>query len=520
MTRCGFAGLLGRLAIVAFFPGFVFVCHASAQFGVAPPPPPQATTLPLSGRTAQNQGVAAAEAPVPSTTTSVNTLNPTISVQGAYTGSAKSTVRFPFSGKLSLVDALRRGIQYNLGAVGTTESLLQARAQARAARSAMLPNFSGDVQDIEQTINLQAIGITISVPGVTVPQVVGPFNVLDLRGRVSQTVADKTVLENYRSAREVARAGEFSAQDARDLVVLAVAGTYLQVIAAKARLQSAQAQLDTANALYERTTKQLQFGTATQLDVNRSHVEVLLDQQRLTTTGNDLAKQKISLARLTGLPPNPDYELSDDIPYKPAPSLELQDAIKQALEQRSDLKATESQVRAAERALAAARAERYPSATASADYGDIGPPSDLQRTFTVSATLSVPIWNGGRTATDIQQAEAVLRQRRAELEDTQSQIESEVRSAFLDLQASASQVQVAQQNIDLMAESLRQTRERFEAGVSQNVDVVQSQESVASTNLDYINSVFAHNLAKLSLARALGDPLDKIAQFLSVQPKP
>ncbi len=302
--------------------------------------------------------------------------------------------------------------------------------------------------------------------------------------------------------------------------MLAVAGSYLQVFAADARLQSARSQLETAKALLERTKKQLQFGKATQIDVNRSQVEVLLDQQRLVTLQDDLAKQKINLARLTGLPPNADYQLSNDIPYAPAPPLSLDEAIKQALNERADLKAAEAQVSAAERALAAARAERLPSASANADYGEIGPPSELRRTYTVSATLNVPIWNGGRTGADIQQAEAALRQRRAELEDTRSQIESEVRNAFLDLQAASDQVEVAKQNIDLMGSTLGQTRQRFEAGVSENYEIVQSQESLTGANLDYIDTVFAHNFAKLSLARALGGAADKLGQFLPIQQRP
>ena len=495
----------------------VFAPRASGQVGAPPPPAPQATPLPLSGRNTQSGGASVTEAPVPSTTTSVNTLNPTVSVQGAYTG---STTHLPFSGKLSLIDAIQRGIRYNLGAVGLAEALRQSRGQARAARSALLPNLSADVADTEETFNLRSIGINFSFPGVSVPAVAGPFNVLDLRGRLSQTIADFTTLNNYRAAREVSRAGELSAQDAQDLVVLAVGGAYLQVIAAKARLASARAQLETASVLYERTVKQLKFGRAAQIDVNRSRVEVLLNQQRVITLQDDLAKQKINLARMTGLPPNADYDLSSDVPYAPAPRLTLEEAIQQALAQRSDLKAAEAQVRAAESALAAARAERLPSASASADYGDIGPPSELRRTYTVSATINVPVWNGGRTAADIQQAEAALAQRRAELSDTRSQIESEVRSAFLDLEATANQIEVARQNIALMGKTLQQTRQRFEAGVSENADVVQSQESVSGADLDYINSVFAHNLAKLSLARALGNAADKLGQFLSIQQRP
>lgn len=520
MKRFSSAVLRWQAVIVASLQVLVFAACASAQFGAPPPPATQANPVPLSGRSAQGGGVLATESPVPSTTTSVNTLNPTVSVQGAYSGSASSTAVLPFSGKLSLAEAIQRGVRYNLGAVGMVQAVLQAHGQARAARSALLPNISADVADTEETFNLRSIGFNFSFPGIALPVVVGPFNVLDVRARLSQSIADFTARNNYRAAREAARAGELSAQDAQDLVVLAVAGAYLQVITADARLQSARAQLDTAKALDERTAKQLEFGKAAQLDVNRSHVEVLLDQQRLVTLQDDVAKQKITLARLTGLPPNASYELSNDIPYAPGPSLGLEDAIKQALDQRADLKAAEAQVRVAERALAAARAERLPSASASADYGEIGAPSGLRRTYTVTATLNVPIWNGGRTGADIQQAEAALAQRRAELEDTRSQIESEVRNAYLDLEAAANQVRVAQQNVALMGETLHQTRQRFEAGVSENTEVVQSQESVAGARLDYIDSVFAHNLAKLTLARALGNPADKLRQFLSVQEHP
>ncbi len=132
------------------------------------------------------------------------------------------------------------------------------------------------------------------------------------------------------------------------------------------------------------------------------------------------------------------------------------------------------------------------------------------------ATLSVPIWQGGRAAGDIEQATATLTQRQAELDDLKGQIESDVRNAYLDLQAATSQVDLAQQNITLSQQTLGQMRTRLEAGVSNNVEVVQSQETVSSAQLDYINSVFAHNIAKLSLARAIGNAADSLAQFLSL----
>jgi outer membrane protein TolC len=447
----------------------------------------------------------------------VNAINPTVSVSGAYSGSTNSTVAIPFSGKLSLEEAIRRGIAYNLGAVGMTQALRQAHGQAKTARSGLLPNISADVADTEETFNLRTIGFNFSVPMFTLPNVVGPFNVLDVRGRISQSIVDFTAINNYRSAQQLVRASNLSAKDAQDLVVLAVAGSYLQVIAADARVEAARTQLTTASTLYQQDIERLKFGKIAQIDVNRSRVAMLLDQERLITLQNELAKQKITLARLTGLPPRDQYAISNTISYAPAPPISLDDAIKQALDQRADLKAAQTQVTAAERALAAARAERLPSGSLSADYGDIGSPSQLRATYTVAATLSIPIWNGGRTAGDIEQAQAALAQRRAELEDARSQVESDVRNAYLDVQAAANQVEVAQQNLDVTHETLGQTRVKFESGVSTNVDVVQSQESVSSAQLDYIDSIFAHNLAKLSLARAMGGAAQKLAQFLNVQ---
>ncbi len=230
---------------------------------------------------------------------------------------------------------------------------------------------------------------------------------------------------------------------------------------------------------------------------------------------NDLAKQKINLARMIGLPANDQYEIIDEVPYSPAAPLTVEAALAQAFQQRADLKAADAQMRAAQRAHAAARAERYPSLDVTSDYGAIGVnPSQLQTTYTATASLKIPIWQGGRTEGDIQQADAALAQRRAEYEDLKGQVESDVRSAYLDLQASASQVEVAQKNVDVNKEALELTRQKVEAGVADNVTYVQAQEDVTNAEFDYINGVFAFNVAKLSLARAMGRAADAVPEIL------
>ena len=285
-------------------PALIATCGFGQNRQPAGKQPATADQLPLSGRTGQTGTVTINESPVPGTTTSVNTINPTVQVQGPYAGSAESKI--PLSGKLSLREAVERGLQYNLGSVGISQAVRQAHGQSRVARSALLPNVNGNLAETVEQLNLAAQGLHFIVPsfaGFSVPSIVGPFNYFDLRATLTQTVVDFTARDNYRSAKENLRASEFSERDARDLVVFAVGGAYLQVIAAAARVQSARAQLDTANALYQQTSQQRGVGLVAQIDVNRSRVQMLTQQQRLVSLENDFAKQKINLAPDCGLAP-------------------------------------------------------------------------------------------------------------------------------------------------------------------------------------------------------------------------
>ena len=378
-------------------------------------------------------------------------------------------------------DAIARGLEYNLGTVGMAAAERQAHGQSISARSALLPNVNGTLGETVQQEDLAALGVRIKVPiaGFTFPTIVGPFNYFDLRAHLTQNVLDLTALNNYRAANETVRANQFASQDARDLVVLAVGGAYLQVIAAKARVASAHAQLDTANALFQQTSQKRAVGVAAQVDVDRSEVEALTQRQRLLSLENDLSKQKINLARMTGLPPNEHFDVTDDVPFSAAPPVTSEDALKQALDGRADLKSAEAQVSAAERERSAAKSELLPSLSAAGDYGVIGTnPAQSHGTFSASATLRVPIWQGGRAKGDIEQADAVLMQRRAELDDLRTQVESDIREAYLDVETAASQVEVAQRNIKVTEEALDLTRQRYEAGVTDNVEVIQAQEAI------------------------------------------
>ena len=504
----------------ALAPALMLAAPAFAQFGPrsSESQSTQATQLPLSGRGAQTTGsVKTSELPAPSTTATVNTLNPNVQIQGAYAGSTPGVATQPFSGKLGLREAILRGLAYNLGQTDATQALRQAQGQSKVARSSLLPNLNGTVTENVQTTNLRAEGFRFNFSGFAIPAVIGPFNYIDLRAKLSQTVVDLTAINNYRAANEVASANRYSAQDARDLIVLAVGGAYLQTIAAKARVVSEEAQLKGANAVYEQSQQQFAQGLVAKVDADRNQVQALTHQQRLVSLQNDLAKQKINLARMLGLPANDQYDIIDEVPFAPAAPVTMEDALAQAFKRRADLKSADAQMRAAERAHAAARAERYPSLSVTSDYGGIGVnPNQLETTYTATATLKIPIWQGGRAEGDIQQAGAALAQRRAEYEDLKGQIESDVRSAYLDLKAAASQVEVAQKNVEVNKEALELTRQKVQVGVIDNVTYVQAQEDVTNAEFDYINGVFAYNIAKLSLARAMGRAADTFPEVLKV----
>jgi outer membrane protein TolC len=432
----------------------------------------------------------------------------TLAQTGPYQGSASVGPPSDQPLSLSLDQALKMGLRYNLGAITAESSSERARGQDIVARSVLYPNFSGGARESVEQIDLASFGFKFKFPpnlGINIPNIVGPFNYFDLRGYLTQRVADVNAVRRYQSARDEQRAAELSAADSREIVVYVVTAAYLQVLAESARVDSAKVQVESAQAIFQQASDRFAAGLSAKIDMTRSQVELQTQQQRLTAEQADYGKQKIGLARLIGLSPGQSFTLADKIPYAPLDSISLEQALSLAAQNRSDLKAAEAQVHAAEFARKAAVAEHYPTLGIVADYGVIGiNPANSHGTFDVSAQLLFPIWAGGRTHGDIVEAEATLKQRRAEYESTRSRVEADVRNAYLDLDAAVEQVRVAQSRRELARDELTQSTDRFASGVADTVEVTQAQEVVASAESDYIADLNAHNLAKASVARAIG----------------
>ncbi len=454
----------------------------------------------------------------PGLVSQTSSASPTISLPGAqspFTGSEPEGKATAEVLQLGLQDAIDRGLRNNLGLLLSGDQTIAARGERWKELSNLLPNISARVQENVQTQSLTAIGLKSNVFPFPVPRVIGPFNYFDARASLSQSLFNFRDIEKERAAAESLKAAQYTYKDAREFVVLAVGNAYLMAIAADARIETADAQVKNSQALYGKAVDQRKAGLSPAIDSLRSQVELQTRQQQLISARNDYAKQKLSLARVIGLPPGQEFVLTEKTPYQTLTALPVDVYLQRAYASRSDYRAAEAQVRAAELARRGAAAGRYPSAEVNANYGDIGvTPGHSKGTWQVSGGVNIPIFAGGKVHGEVLEADAQLKQARSQLNDLRGRIDYEVRASLLDLSSAAEQVEVARSSVELAEEALTQSRDRFTAGVTDNLEVVQAQESVASAHESYIQSLYAHNLAKIELARAIGDAEQGVRRFL------
>jgi outer membrane protein TolC len=414
---------------------------------------------------------------------------------------------------LSFAGAIDRGLRNNLGLLLSSDNTLLARGEKWKELSELLPHVSLSATQSAAQIDFAALGFRFSIPGV--PTVIGPIGVFQSGAYLTQSVFDYSAIERTRAARENERAAQHSLKDARELVVLAVGNEYLLALAAAARMDTAEADVKTAQALYDKAADQQTAGTIPAIDALRAHVELQSQEQQLIVARNDFAKQKLALARTIGLPTAQEFSLTTQAPYQPLAVASIEEDLRRAYLSRPDYLAAVQQLRSAEEMRRAATAEHYPTVDIAGNYGAAGVNVGISHgIFQVGATLNIPITTGGRTHADVLQAEAALRQARQQLDNLRAQIEYEVRTARLDLTAAADQVEVARSSVDLAQQTLVQAQDRFTAGVTDNLEVVQAQESVVAANENYISSLYAHNIAKLELAKAIGFAEEGVKQYL------
>jgi outer membrane protein TolC len=438
----------------------------------------------------------------------LQTPGPPITPQGTSSQTDQSFHGSLVSGKataevlpLGLDDAIQRGLKNNLGLILQSSSEKNASGERLQQLQHLLPTVTGEASIEVEQVNLAAYGLKF--PGIN--PIVGPFQVVDFRAYLTQNLVNLQAFENYMQSKHNFESAKLTAQDARDLVVLTVGNAYLLALADEARIGAVQAEMATSKVSLDQATQAHEAGTSPRLDVLRAQVDYQNEQQQLIATQNQFDKDKLSLARAIGLPLDQRFDLSDKEPFAALDTPDPDAAFQQALKQRKDLAAAAEQLEAAKAGKKAAFDEQLPVANFSGDFGDLGTtPGHSHGTYSATGQVSAPILQIAKTHGDEQVADAQVDQTKAKLSDQVQQVNQDVRDAILDIQSAAKLVDATRSNVQLASEALNEAQQRFKAGVSDNLPVSQALAQDEQANDQYISAVYQHNVAKLSLARALG----------------
>ena len=402
---------------------------------------------------------------------------------------------------LSLDEAIQMGLKANLGIILSGTQTASARGQLLSQLQSLLPSVDASGKETITQVDLPAEGLRI--PGF--PTIIGPFGYTDVRASLSWSLINVNSMRKYLADRHSFASAQLSAQDARDMVILTVGNAYLLVLADESQVASVEAQVTTAKTSLNQAIANHQAGTAPLLDELRSRVDSQSLDQQLIVANNALEKDKLALARVIGLPLAQSFTLTDTAPYAAFDQLDIDAAIRQAHANRKDLAAMLEQTKAAEEQRKAATADRFPTFRFDGDYGDIGTTlAHSHGTGDATGTLTVPLFKEFEFRGEAQQAQAQLDTSRAQLSDKNAQVDADIRDALLDIASAQKQVEVAKSSVALANEALSEAQQRYANGVSDNLAVSQAVQSVAQANNQYFSSLYQHNVAKLSLARALG----------------
>ena len=419
--------------------------------------------------------------------------------------------------RISLEDAIARGLHFNLGLIDSQQADAGVRADRERALSQLLPEISARAQQSYEQLSFRALNIKLPPQaGFQLPPTSGGFGYSEAGILAHSAIVNLELLNRYKEQRVLESASALSAKDARDIVVYAVGTAYFQAVASQARVATADAALASAQELNSQVTHQYLSEVSPEIDALRARVELRTAQQRVVDATNDFEKDKLTLDRVTGIPLAQKWIPSREYGYTSLPN-EADET--QATEQaRADVASAKEEMLAAELGVKAARDERLPEVSFDGSYGGGGTnPANYNQVYSVRGTISVPLFTSGRIRSDRHAAEASLVQRRAAYRDIQGRADYDVRVARLDAQSSDSAVQVAAENRTLAEKALTQSKDRFSNGVTNYLEVLEAEEAVVDANENYIASLFSYNVAKIALARAMGSAETRLSALFGAQ---
>ena len=435
--------------------------------------------------------------------------------------------------------SLKRAVEIATSPEGNTyiqlsdENLKQAKSRSAEARSALLPDVEAQAEQLTVMKSLAALGLDLatnealtqaenSLTGTfapiekdllntiikDIPRVVGPFNSVDVRAKVTQSVFDFSTIRRYQASRAAIRAAAHDKGNTDDSISATVAKAYLAGLRADADVEAYQANVALAEAVLKQSENQKTAGTGTGIEVTRAKVQLSNEKQKLLAVQNERTKAYLQLLRVMGLSLATDLELTDKLSYEPSEAISVEQARAEALKNRPDLKAQAEREAAARLSANSVKLERLPSLYAYADYGTTGTNGDivsLLPTRDYGFVLRVPIFDGGRRDARREEVASQFRQERVRSNDLHEQMELKIRTSLDSLHSAEEQLKVAEEGLTLSDSELTQARRRFEAGFASNLEVTDAQTRLERARDNRINALFGYNVARIDLGRAMGN---------------
>ncbi len=424
---------------------------------------------------------------------------------------------------LSLDDAVSLALERNVRLRFQRANQQLVRGYIGQVTNALFPNLQFRASSSAQEINLLALGfkpsLVASVPGfagVSFPSIV-KVDTTSVQVSLNQTLFNLPEIELYRAVKPEVRSVSLTIQDNNEQVVEAVATAYLQVLADQANLNNSVAQEAAAKLLFEQATARDQAGVGIRLDVLRAQVEYQQRQQQQVSADVQLDKDGIQLNRIMGLPAGQELDLTDDAPFSELGDLSFEQARQTAYSRRNDLLALDASIEVAAREVHAARYQRLPTLAVNGFYGILGQDTGIfHGVFTAEGTLRFPIFREAAQRGEEQSAVAQLMTLRAQEGSLRGTIDSQIRNSLLDIASSQQLVMVSESNVGLAQQELSDARDRFAAGVSDNLEVVDALATVTGAQAQLVNALFQYNTAKVALARGTGVLQTRYRAFLGM----
>jgi len=404
--------------------------------------------------------------------------------------------------RLTLDQAVSLALKQNPTAQIAVITAAESVQDSNISRADLLPQVNLNVSDTVERLNLRAF-LGTTVPGFA--QHAGPFQVFSAGPGISAPVFDLTLFKRYQAARETATASKSDSLSTREQVILLVVSQYIGTLRAVANVEASQSRVELAQALYDQAADVQKEGVGTGIDTLRANVELQNEKQRLLEAQADRDTSLFGLSRLLNLDPRQVIELGDSLSFFDTPQPDALTSIESALSERQEWKALQERLKAAGLEKKASQYSRLPRVDFTGNWAYEGSSSTTGiPTYNYQAGVSVPLFTGGRIHAEIVKADLEIQKLQQQQDDLRNQIALDVKTALINLDSARSQVAVANLGVQLSKEEVDQARDRFKAGVANNIEVIQAQDSLARANDNQIAALYRFNQARADYARSIG----------------